>query len=337
MLAFLLTLALAQAPLTGIVKDPSGAAVPGATVTIRTDSGPAAQTVTGPDGRFTFDRDPLAAQPLSSSPAASHKRNSLSSRARWKSSCLRPSCSRKSPSRRRAASSGSATRRRASPWSTASRSAVGGRCRRRCPAAGPDFQPVPAHQQPRRASDDAGRVAARHRPERRQPDAGADRRRAVQRSVRRLGVLDPRAARERRPDRGGRRLELEPLRQLRDGRRHQHRHQPRRAAHRGAQRAVRQPRHAEDRLLRQRRLAATSVSRSKAASSTPTAIPVVGAGARPDRHERHRRATGTSAPRSITTRRATSARSSASGYFREERDNAKISDFPEQPDDSRGK
>jgi outer membrane cobalamin receptor len=58
MLAFLLTLALAQAPLTGIVKDPSGAAVPGATVTIRTDSGPAAQTVTGPDGRFTFDRVP---------------------------------------------------------------------------------------------------------------------------------------------------------------------------------------------------------------------------------------------------------------------------------------
>ena len=58
MLAFLLALALAQAPLTGIVKDSSGAAVPGASVTIRTDSGAAAQTVTGPDGRFTFDRIP---------------------------------------------------------------------------------------------------------------------------------------------------------------------------------------------------------------------------------------------------------------------------------------
>jgi outer membrane receptor protein involved in Fe transport len=58
MLAFLLAVALAQAPVTGIVKDPSGAAVPGASVTIRTDSGPAAQTVTGPDGRFTFDRIP---------------------------------------------------------------------------------------------------------------------------------------------------------------------------------------------------------------------------------------------------------------------------------------
>ena len=58
MLAFLLALALAQAPLTGVVKDQTGAAVPGATVTIRTDAGPSAQTVTGPDGRFTFDRIP---------------------------------------------------------------------------------------------------------------------------------------------------------------------------------------------------------------------------------------------------------------------------------------
>jgi len=58
MLAFLLALALAQAPLTGIVKDPSGAAVPGASVTIKTDAGSSVQTVTGPDGRFTFDRIP---------------------------------------------------------------------------------------------------------------------------------------------------------------------------------------------------------------------------------------------------------------------------------------
>jgi outer membrane receptor protein involved in Fe transport len=58
MLAFLLTLALAQAPLTGIVRDSSGGAVPGATVTIRTDAGTTVQTVTGPDGRFTFDRVP---------------------------------------------------------------------------------------------------------------------------------------------------------------------------------------------------------------------------------------------------------------------------------------
>ena len=80
------------------------------------------------------------------------------------------------------------------------------------------------------ASDDAGRVAARHRAERRQPHARAARRRAVQRSVRRLGVLDARAARRRRAHRGRRRPELEPVRQLRDGRRHQHRHAPAAAA-----------------------------------------------------------------------------------------------------------
>ena len=58
MLAFLLSLALAQAPLSGVVRDSSGAAVPGATVTIRSDSG-TVQTVTGPDGRFSFDRVPV--------------------------------------------------------------------------------------------------------------------------------------------------------------------------------------------------------------------------------------------------------------------------------------
>ena len=58
MLALLLALALAQAPLTGIVKDPTGAAVPGASVTIKNDAGSSVQTVTGPDGRFTFDRIP---------------------------------------------------------------------------------------------------------------------------------------------------------------------------------------------------------------------------------------------------------------------------------------
>ena len=72
--------------------------------------------------------------------------------------------------------------------------------------------------------DVAGRVAARHRSERRQPHARAARRRSVQRSVRRLGVLDARAARIDRADRGRRRPEREPVRQLRDGRRHQHQH-----------------------------------------------------------------------------------------------------------------
>ena len=66
--------------------------------------------------------------------------------------------------------------------------AVARRRRRRRAAAGADVQPVPPHQQHRRQPDGAGRVAARRRPERRQPHARAARRHPVQRSVRRLGA-----------------------------------------------------------------------------------------------------------------------------------------------------
>ena len=63
---------------------------------------------------------------------------------------------------------------------------------------------------------------------------------------------------------------VEPLRQHRDGRRHQHHHQPSDAAHDRAEAAVRQPQQPEVRLLR----AAISGTRcrrpSKAASCTPT-------------------------------------------------------------------
>jgi outer membrane cobalamin receptor len=57
-LALLLSLALAQAPITGAVTDSSGGAIAGASVTIRTTAGPVQTTVTGPDGRFSFDRVP---------------------------------------------------------------------------------------------------------------------------------------------------------------------------------------------------------------------------------------------------------------------------------------
>jgi outer membrane receptor protein involved in Fe transport len=56
--ALILSLALAQAAVSGIVKDSTGGAVPGASVTLRTGSGSEQQTVTGPDGRFSFDRAP---------------------------------------------------------------------------------------------------------------------------------------------------------------------------------------------------------------------------------------------------------------------------------------
>jgi outer membrane cobalamin receptor len=56
--ALFLSLTLAQAAVTGIVKDTTGGAVPGASVVVRTSAGTQEQTVTGPDGRFTLDRVP---------------------------------------------------------------------------------------------------------------------------------------------------------------------------------------------------------------------------------------------------------------------------------------
>jgi len=59
LMALLLTLSMAAAGLTGVVKDTSGGAVPGASVTIQTPSGAAPQTViSGSDGRFSFDTVP---------------------------------------------------------------------------------------------------------------------------------------------------------------------------------------------------------------------------------------------------------------------------------------
>ena len=55
--AFFLSLMLAAPSVSGIVKDSSGGAVPGASVVIRTSSG-TEQTVSGPDGRFTLNKTP---------------------------------------------------------------------------------------------------------------------------------------------------------------------------------------------------------------------------------------------------------------------------------------
>jgi outer membrane cobalamin receptor len=58
LLAFLLSLSLAQAAVTGVVTDTTGGAVSGATVIARSASGEERQAVTGPDGRFTIDNVP---------------------------------------------------------------------------------------------------------------------------------------------------------------------------------------------------------------------------------------------------------------------------------------
>ena len=58
LLALLLSLSLADPAITGIVMDTTGAVVSGASVVVQTPSGVDQQTITGPDGRFTFDRTP---------------------------------------------------------------------------------------------------------------------------------------------------------------------------------------------------------------------------------------------------------------------------------------
>src|SRR3954464_1597257 len=58
LLALLLSLSLADPAITGVVRDTTGGAVPGASVTLQTSAGAEQQTVTGPDGRFTIDKAP---------------------------------------------------------------------------------------------------------------------------------------------------------------------------------------------------------------------------------------------------------------------------------------
>src|SRR6478736_1293269 len=58
LLALLLSLSLADPAITGVVRDTSGGAVPGASVILQTSAGAEQQTVTGPDGRFVIDKAP---------------------------------------------------------------------------------------------------------------------------------------------------------------------------------------------------------------------------------------------------------------------------------------
>jgi outer membrane receptor protein involved in Fe transport len=58
LLGLVLSLSLLQPATTGTVRDQSGGAVPGATITVRTSSGPSEVTVSGPDGRFRLTEVP---------------------------------------------------------------------------------------------------------------------------------------------------------------------------------------------------------------------------------------------------------------------------------------
>jgi len=64
LLALLLALGLADPAITGVVKDTSGGAVPGASVIVQTTAGAEQQTVTGPDGRFSLEKAPEGAATL---------------------------------------------------------------------------------------------------------------------------------------------------------------------------------------------------------------------------------------------------------------------------------
>ena len=210
LLTLLLTAQSLSAPgVSGVVRDSSGQVVPGATVIARFVNGSEQQTVSGPDGRFGL---PLAAPGevvlVVRAPSFSELKRTLPAGATTEIDVvLSPAIPVGNRHGDRIAH-GTAAGRRAGQRHRAQAGRhppLAGRGGRRCAAADPDVQPVPAHEQPGVASDGAGRVAARHRPERRQPHARAARRRAVQRPVRRLGVLDPRAAGRCRSHRSRRR------------------------------------------------------------------------------------------------------------------------------------
>lgn len=62
--ALLLSLSMAAPAVTGVVKDSTGGAVPGASVTVQTVSGLQEQAVTGPDGRFSLETSPTSGATL---------------------------------------------------------------------------------------------------------------------------------------------------------------------------------------------------------------------------------------------------------------------------------
>ena len=84
----------------------------------------------------------------------------------------------------------------------------------------PGLQPVPPLVVARRQPHHAGRHAARRVGLRRQPHARPRRRRAAERSVRQLGLLEPHAAGRGRSRRSGARRDRRSLRRRRAGRRH---------------------------------------------------------------------------------------------------------------------
>ncbi len=264
LLVFCLT-CLAPASISGVVHDASGGAVPGATVIVRPASGAERQTLTGPDGRFTIDVPDVGDLTLvvrAGGFAEKTERLSETDRTRSLDLVVQPAALLETvtvtPTR-------SEQRLGDIP---ASVSVLTADDIRSSPAVVADdvLRQIPTFSLFRRSSSLSTHPTSQGVSLRGIGPSGVSRtlvlrgRHAVQRSVRRLGVLDARAARGDGPHRSRRRPQLEPVRQLRDGRRHQHRQQPSRAAHDRAEAAVRQRQQPEARRLRQRRVGQVGVT-----------------------------------------------------------------------------
>ena len=196
--AFVLTLAAAS--VSGVVHDSSGAVVVGASVIVRPASGPERQSQTGPDGRFSIETPEGEVTLIVRAGGFAENRGSVSSTdgrdldievvpARL----LETVTVTPTRTEQRLGDIPASVNVLTSEAIEASPALLADDVLRQVPT----FSLFRRDQRTGRASDGARRVAARRRSERSEPDARAARRHPVQRSVRRLGVLDARAAGER--------------------------------------------------------------------------------------------------------------------------------------------
>ena len=272
--------------ISGTVHDIAGGVVPGATIVVRNGERDQA-AVSGPDGRFTVTRARIRGESCSSSARAGFAELARRSPRERRATNLdfvvvaRDACTE--------AVTVTATRsERRTGDVPASVSVLDREDIKQSPAVVADdvLRQIPTFSLFRRTSSLASHPTAQGVSLRGIGPSGVSRTLVlldgvpVQRSVRRLGVLVARAARERRAHRGGRRIELEPLRQLRDGRRHQHRHQP--AARDGRSRCKAQygSRNSRRWTSSAATCGASSASRSTAASFDTDGYPIVRASER---------------------------------------------------------
>ena len=221
--------------MTGVVRDPAGGIIPGATVVART-GGHEQQSVTGVDGRFAMSIEP-GAEVVITVQASGFAEATKTIRPGTIATGLEFVLA---PERVTEAVTVTATRgeRRTSDV-PASVNVLGREDIKQSPAVVADdvLRQIPTFSLFRRTSSLASHPTAQGVSLRGIGPSGVSRtlvharRRADQRSVWRLGLLVQDSARDRRADRGRRLVELEPLRQLRYGRRHQRHHQPADAAH----------------------------------------------------------------------------------------------------------